>query len=234
MKKKTMLFFAITIATLSFTACSNKDYYAPTPAEMTVDGPGITIPGDSVYFEYQVPVLGKWLDCNLKNQGNKKLLGWLTKGVWKKTPDKYISDDELNAHKYSYTGDTGVVVSKNSLKNYAKVNINGDGTVTTEASSDVVDPATVKQTVTQAGIGSGLGSCLFGLPLLYWLGIIALILGIILMILKLKDRNQNQSANNNSSSSGTGNGQAAVITVGNNAGAKINVANGVTTITHNT
>lgn len=226
-----MLFFAIIIATLSFTACSNKDYYAPAPAEMTVDGPGITIPGDSVYFEYQVPVLGKWLDCNLKNQGNKKLLGWLTKGVWKKTPDKYISDDELNAHKYSYTGDTGVVVSKNSLKNYAKVNINGDGTVTTEASSDV-DPAKVKQSVTQSGFAGISDSSFFGFSLLNWLIGIALILGIIWLFLSLKDRNKNQSSAN--PAGGTTNGQAAVITVGNNAGAKINVANGVTTITHNT
>jgi hypothetical protein len=231
MKKKTVLFFAIIIAMLSFTACNDGTTTVAAPTELTVDGPGIIVPGDSVYFDYQVPVLGRWLDCNLKNQGNKKLLGWLTKGVWKKAPDKYISDDELNAHKYSYTGDKGVVVDKATLKNTATVTIGSDGTVTPEASSNV-DPAKVKQTVTQAGIGGGLDSYLFGLPLLYWLGIIALILGIILMILKLKDRNQNPPVNN-PSGTGTSNGQAAVITVGNNANAKIDVAGGVTTITHN-
>jgi membrane protein implicated in regulation of membrane protease activity len=227
--KKKMLFFAIIIATLSFTACSEKATYAPAPTEMIVDGPGITIPGDSVYFEYQVPVLGRWLDCNLKNKGNKKLLGWLTKGVWKKAPDKYISDDELNAHKYSYTGDTGVVVSKNSLKNYAKVTINGDGSVTPEVSSNV-DPEMVKQSVTYNGSDSD--SCFLGFPLLYWLIAIALTLLIIWLFLSIRDRNQPPPPVNNLTA-GTGTGGQTVITVANNANASVNVASGGTTITHN-
>ena len=162
----------------------------------------------------------------------KKVLGYFTKKVMVPIPPKHIDGSIVTASgEYAHVGDKGVVVDKATLKNTATVTIGSDGTVTPEASSNV-DPAKVKQTVTQAGIGGGLDSYLFGLPLLYWLGIIALILGIILMILKLKDRNQNPPVNN-PSGTGTSNGQAAVITVGNNANAKINVAGGVTTITHN-
>ena len=232
--KKIKALFVIIIATVAFTACSNSNettVSAPTVMAAT-DGPGIDIPNDSVYFKYQYPILGKWLDCSLKNQGLRKLMGWTTKGQWVPVPARHIDGSLVTASgDYAHVGKNGVVVDKTTLKNTATVTINPDGTVTPEASSNV-DPAKVKQTVTQAGIGSGLDSYLFGLPLLYWLGIIALILGIILMILKLKDRNQNPPVNN-PSGTGTSNGQAAVITVGNNANAKINVAGGVTTITHN-
>lgn len=233
MKKKTVLFFAIIIAMLSFTACNDGTTTVAAPTIMAAtDGPGIDIPGDSVEYAYQYPKLGRWLDCNLKNHGMKKVLGYFTKKVMVPIPPKHIDGSIVTASgEYAHVGDKGVVVDKATLKNTATVTIGSDGTVTPEASSNV-DPAKVKQTVTQAGIGGGLDSYLFGLPLLYWLGIIALILGIILMILKLKDRNQNPPVNN-PSGTGTSNGQAAVITVGNNANAKINVAGGVTTITHN-
>lgn len=122
--KKSVLFFAIIIiiAMLSFTSCEKAPvYYQNAPTEITVDGPGIMIPGDSVYFEYQYPVLGKWIDCNLKNQGNKKLLGWITKGEWKKNEPRFISDSELNAAKYSYTGDSGIVILKSTINDVTKV-----------------------------------------------------------------------------------------------------------------
>ena len=231
--KKIKFFVAIIIATLSFTACNDGTTTVAAPTIMAAtDGPGIDIPGDSVEYAYQYPKLGRWLDCNLKNHGMKKVLGYFTKKVMVPIPPKHIDGSIVTASgEYAHVGDKGVVVDKATLKNTATVTIGSDGTVTPEASSNV-DPAKVKQTVTQAGIGGGLDSYLFGLPLLYWLGIIALILGIILMILKLKDRNQNPPVNN-PSGTGTSNGQAAVITVGNNANAKINVAGGVTTITHN-
>lgn len=232
--KKITVFFAIIIAMLSFTACNDGTTTVAAPTVMAAtDGPGIDIPNDSVYFKYQYPILGKWLDCSLKNQGLRKLMGWTTKGQWVPVPARHIDGSLVTASgDYAHVGKNGVVVDKTTLKNTATVTIGSDGTVTPEASFNV-DPAKVKQTVTQAGIGSGLDSYLFGLPLLYWLGIIALILGIILMILKLKDRNQNPPGNN-PSGTGTSNGQAAVITIGNAANAKVNVSNGVTTITHNT
>lgn len=120
--KKISILFAIIIAMVAFTSCEKAPvYYQNAPTEITADGPGITIPGDSVYFEYQYPVLGKWIDCNLKNQGNKKLLGWITKGEWKKTDPKFISDSELNAAKYSYTGDSGIVILKSTINDVTKV-----------------------------------------------------------------------------------------------------------------
>lgn len=98
--KKSILFFAIIIAMLSFTACSSN--VTPVQQEITLTavqsvGSGITIPADSVYFKYQYPRLGKWLDCNLKNQGFKKLVGWITVGEWVRFPKRYISDSLIVA-----------------------------------------------------------------------------------------------------------------------------------------
>lgn len=229
--KKITVFFAIIIATVAFTACSNETT-VPAPTVMAAtDGPGIDIPAYSVEYAYQYPKLGRWLDCNLKNRGMKKVLGYFTKKVMVPVPAKHIDGSLITASgDYAHVGDKGVVVDKTTLKNTAKVTIGSDGTVTPEASSDV-DAATVKQSVTQSGFASS-DSCFLGFPLLNWLIATALILLIIWLFLSIRDRNKNQPPVNNLTA-GTGTAGQTVITVANNANASVNVASNGTTITHN-
>lgn len=97
--KKISILFAIIIATLSFTACSNE---TPATQEITLTavesaGSGITIPADSVEYSYKYPILGKWLDCNLKNMGLKKVMGYFTKKVMVPVPERHISDSLITA-----------------------------------------------------------------------------------------------------------------------------------------
>lgn len=213
--KKIKFFVAIIIATLSFTACSNG---TPVTQEITLTavesaGSGITIPADSVYFKYQYPKLGRWLDCNLKNMGFKKVVGYFTKGEWVPVPERHISDSLIVATTgYRNVPKGAMIVDTAALFGTGGSNAPGS-TVKEVKSFDGRDYTSPKTETFRTNL---------------WLGIALLIIIVFLALIYWAIR-----AFRNPGTSAPVNQQGTTtVTVQSNSGANVNVGAGGTTITY--